>query len=199
MIGTSTLPNLVSHICLSAHQALSQAPTRLSLIAYFPLLLEIRSNYGPVCKMLIVLFRPSQRMLPTSGLSVKPQKRWLRWLHWVWTRLPKLEYSVQASSARVGLTLWAYRNFDSFWETFPGVPSGTGNFPEVVGVILEEGPVFYRFPLQSLSFLCDPRISVPSLYKYEALPLLNIITFTTHTLSIWEQSKSQRLRNLRIS
>ena len=141
-------------------------------------------------KWLIVLFGLLQRMLPTSGLSVKPQRHWPRWLRWVWTQLPKPEYSVQASLAQVGLTLWACRSFDSFWETFPEVPLGTGNFPEVVGVILEEGPVFYQFPLQSLGFLCDPQISVPSLYKYEALPLLNIITFTTHTLSIWDQSKT---------
>src|ERR1700683_4489212 len=39
-------------------------------------------------------------------------------------------------------------------------------------------------------FLCNPRMSVPSLYKYKALPLLNIITFTTHTLSIRDQSKT---------
>src|SRR6202050_3637608 len=50
-IGTSTLLNLVSRVCLSARQAPSQAPTRLSLIAYFPLLLKIHSKYGPVCKI----------------------------------------------------------------------------------------------------------------------------------------------------
>ena len=122
----------------------------------------------------------------------KATKRWPKWLRWVWTWLPKLEYSVQASLAWVGLTLWACQSFDSFWGTFPGVPSGTGNFPEVVGVILKESPVFYQFPLWSLGFLCDPRIRVPSLYKYEALPLLNIITFTN--------SSSLDLRpNLRLS
>src|SRR6202453_4180368 len=50
-IGTSTLPNPVSRVCLSARQAPSQAPTGLSLIAYFPLLLKIHSKYGPVCKI----------------------------------------------------------------------------------------------------------------------------------------------------
>ena len=50
-IGTLTLPNLVSRVCLSTRQALSRAPTGLLLIAYFPLFLKIHSNYSPVCKI----------------------------------------------------------------------------------------------------------------------------------------------------
>ena len=78
------------------------------------------------------------------------------------TRIEHKSYSrvIQCFKFSIGLTLWACRSLDSFRETFPGVPSGTGHFPEVIGVILKEGPVSYRFPLWSLGFLCDPWISV---------------------------------------
>ena len=44
----------------------------------------------------------------------------------------------KAPQTQVGLTLRACRGFDYLWETFPEIPSGTVNFPEVIGVILEE-------------------------------------------------------------
>ena len=76
-------------------------------------------------------------------------KRWLRWLCWVWTQLPKPEYNVQTSSTWVELTLRACQGFNNFQETFPEVSSGTGNFPKVVGVTLKEAQVFSWFPLRS--------------------------------------------------
>jgi hypothetical protein len=65
-------------------------------------------------------------------------KCWPRWLCWVWTQLPKLEYNVQVPQTRVELTLRACQSFDHLQETFPETFSGTGNFPEAIGVILKE-------------------------------------------------------------
>ena len=65
-------------------------------------------------------------------------KRCPRWLRWVWTWLPKPEYNVQVPQTRVGLTLRACWSFDYLQETFPETLSGTGNFPEAIGVILKE-------------------------------------------------------------
>ena len=68
--------------------------------------------------------------------------------------------------------------------------SGTGAFGGLAGVlpqgrlgVLSVSFTVSRFPLRS------PSICL-SLYKYEALPLLNIITFTTHTLLIRDNSKT---------
>ena len=135
------------------HQALSQAPTGLSLIAYFPLLLKIHSKYSPVYKITHCTIRTVTKDVTTSGLSTKPQRRWPRWLRWVWTRLPKPEYSAQASLARVGLTLWTCWSFNSF-----GKPSQ--RFLRVLGISPKSLESSLRKARCSLGFLCDPRISV---------------------------------------
>ena len=103
-------------------------------------------------------------------------KCWLRWLCWVWTQLPKPEYNVQASSTWVGLTLKACWSFNNFRETFPEVPSGTGNFPKVVRVILKEARVFSQFPLWSISsWHCS---------NYFSLELIASLVTTTTRLTI---------------
>src|SRR6202167_662964 len=76
-------------------------------------------------------------------------------------------------STGLGPTLWLCRSFINLRKLFPKVPSGTGNFPKASESSLRRSE-------PSLGFLCDPRIVIAVLYKYEALPLQNIISFTTH-------------------
>src|SRR6202167_4997372 len=64
------------------------------------------------------------------------------------------------------------RSFSNLWKLFPKVPLGTRNFPKASESSL-------RWSEPSLGFLCDPQIVIAVLYKYEALPLQNIITFTS--------------------
>ena len=75
-------------------------------------------------------------------------------------------------STRLGPTLWLCRSFSNLRKLFPKVPSGTGNFPKA-------SESSSRRSKPSLGFLCDPQIVIAVLYKYEALPLQNIITFTS--------------------
>ena len=75
-------------------------------------------------------------------------------------------------STLLGLTLWLCRSFSNLRKLFPKVPSGTGNF-------LKASESSSRQSEPSLSFLCDSRIVIAVLYKYEASPLQNIITFTS--------------------
>src|SRR6202167_2159161 len=75
-------------------------------------------------------------------------------------------------STLLGLTLWLCRSFSNLQKLFPKVPSGTGNFPKA-------SESSSRRSEPSLGFLYDPRIVIAVLYKYEALPLQNIISFTS--------------------
>src|ERR1700677_3939292 len=66
-----------------------------------------------------------------------------------------------------------------YWE----FPQSRWSHPRGRLGVLSVSFMVSRFPLRS------PSICL-SLYKYQALPLLNIITFTTHTLSIRDKSKT---------
>src|ERR1700729_2941645 len=79
-------------------------------------------------------------------------------------------------STRLGPTLWLYQSFSNLCELFPKVPSGTGDFPKT-------SESSSRRSEPSLSFLCDSQIVIAVLYKYEALPLQNIIAFYLFKLS----------------
>src|ERR1700734_4196933 len=119
-------------------------PTGYSLIAYFPLSLKIHNNYDSVPTQLIVLFGPNLRELLSSGLSAKPQSAGRG-------GFAEFELSCQNRNTMFGLTLRACRSFDYLQETFPETLSGTGNFPEAIGVILKEARAFSWFPSWSPS------------------------------------------------
>jgi hypothetical protein len=152
-------------------------PTGYSLIAWFPLSLKIHSNYSLVHTWLIVLFGPTQRVLLSSRQSMKPQSAGqsgfaefeLGFQNWnIMFKPPQLESD------------WLWRLAEAL-TTF-GKPSQ--RFPWVLGISLKL--LESRKPEHSLGFLHGPRI-LTVLYKYKALPLQNIISFTTHTLLIWDQ------------
>jgi len=102
----------------------------------------------------LVTFRnPSQRFLRVLGISPKFLESSSR----------KSEHSsrvLRTSSSllnftRLGPTLWLRQSFSNLRKSFPKVPSGTGNFPTVLRVILKEVWAFSQFPLQSPnSFPC---------------------------------------------
>src|SRR6202050_5035136 len=71
------------------------------------------------------------------------------------------------------------RSSFGYWE----FPRSCWSHPRGRLGVLSVSLAVSRFPLRS------PSICL-LLYKYEALPLLNIITFTTHTLSIRDKSKT---------
>ena len=160
-------------------------PTRYLLIAYFPHSLKIPSNYSLVHTWLIVLFRPMQRVLVSSRQSTKPQSTG-------WSDFAEFELGFQNWN-----TMFKPPQLESDWlwrlteaSTTFGKPSQ--RFLQVLGISPKMLESSLRKPECSLSFLCDPQILTTIPYKYEALPLQNIITFTL--------SYSLNLRpNLRLS
>ena len=146
-------------------------PTGYSLIAWFPLSLNIHINYSSVHTWLIVLFGPKQRELLSSGQSTKPQSAgWggfaefeLGYQNWnTMFKPPQLELGWLLRFAKASTT-FRKPSQRFFWVL--------GIFPK----LLES---FSRKPECSLGFLYDPWITISLLYKYNALPLQNIITFT---------------------
>ena len=142
--------------------------TGYSLIDYFPLSLKIHNNYNSVPTRLIVLFGLNLRKLLSSGLSAKPQSA--------------------AQGGFAGCELGCQNRNTMFesdwlWEfaeasiTF-GKPSQ--RLSRVLGISPKLLESSLRKPEHSLGFLRGPRVVTTVLYKYEALPLRNIISFTTH-------------------
>ena len=176
-LSAPTLPYPVSHIYLSAQQAPSARTKCLpdihwySLIAYFPLSLKIHNNYSSVPTRLIVLFRPNLRELLTSGLSAKPQSAGQG-------GFAEFELGYQNQS-----TMFKPPQLESDWlwrlaeaSTTFGKPSQ--GFPQVLGIFPKPLESSSRKPKHSLGFLHGHRVATIVLYKYEALPLSNIISFT---------------------
>src|ERR1700691_2649636 len=90
-----------------------------------------------------------QRELLSSRQSTKPQSAGRSGFAEFELGYQNRNTMFKAPQTQVELTLRACRSFDCLWETFPEIPSGTGNFPEVIGVILEEAQAFSWFPSQS--------------------------------------------------
>ena len=145
-------------------------PTRYLLIVWFPLSLKIHSNYGLVCKWLIVLFGLLQRILLSSGQSMKPQSA-------SQCGFAEFELSCQNQNTMFKppqLKLdWLCRLAKAL-TTF-GKPSQ--RFLQVLGISSKTLESSLRKPKCSLSSLHGPQILTTVLYKYEALPLQNIISF----------------------
>ena len=146
-------------------------PTGYSLIAYFPLSLKIPSNYSLVHTWLIVLFRPMQRVLVSSIQSTKPQSTG-------WSDFAEFELGFQNWN-----TMFKPPQLESDWlwrlteaSTTFGKPSQ--RFPQVLGISPKSLESPSRKPKCSLGFLHSPQIVTTVPYKYEALPLPNIISFT---------------------
>ena len=154
-------------------------PTRYSLIAYFPLSLKIPSNYSFVHTWLIVLFGLNQRELLSSRQSTKPQSAG-------WSGFAEFELGCQNRN-----TMFKFLKLESDWlwelaEALTTFRKPSQRLSQVLGIFLKLLESSLRKPEHSLCFLCGPWVVTSVLYKYEALPLKNIISFTTHTLSIWE-------------
>jgi hypothetical protein len=144
-------------------------PTGYSLIAYFPLSLKIPSNYGLVPTWLIVLFGLNQRELLSSKQSTKPQST---------SQGGFAEFELSCQNWN---TMFKFLKLESDWlwelakalTTF-GKPSQ--RLSQVLGISPKPLESSSRKPKHSLSFLHSPRIATTVPYKYEALPLPNIIT-----------------------
>ena len=148
-------------------------PTRYSLIDYFPLSLKIPSNYGLVHTWLIVLFGLKQRELMSSGQSTKPQSAGRG-------GFAEFELGSQNRNTMFKPPLlksdWLWRLAEA--STTFGKPSQ--RLSRVLGISLKLLESSLRKPERSLGFLHSPQVVTIVLYKYEALPLRNIISFTTH-------------------
>ena len=148
-------------------------PTGYSLIAWFPHSLKMHSNYSLVCKWLVVLFRPLQRMLLSSGQSTKPQSA---------GRGSFAEFELGCQNWN---TMFKPPWLESDWlwrlaEASTTFEKPSQRFPQVLGISLKLLESSSRKPEHFLGFLCSPWVLTTVLYKYEALPLKNIISFTTH-------------------
>ena len=147
-------------------------PTGYSLIAWFPLSLKIHSNYSLIHTWLIVLFGPTQRVLLSFGQSTKPQST---------GRGGFAEFELGCQNCN---TMFKFFKLESDWlwelaevSTTFGKPSQ--RFSQVLGISLKPLESSSRKPEHSLSFLHGSQIVTTVPYKYEALPLPNIITFTS--------------------
>src|ERR1700679_3438353 len=184
------IKRLVPRVYLSAHQAPSQAPTGLLLIAYFPLLLKIHSKYGPVCKIahctiwtvtkgvtnLQTEYEATEALAEVASLSLNSiAKTRIQCSSLLGSSRPD---SVDLPKLSLALGNLPRGSF-GYWE----FPRSRWSHPRGRLGVLSVSFTVSRFPLRS------PSICL-SLYKYEALPLLNIITFTTHTLLIRDESKT---------
>ena len=120
---------------------------------------------------LIVLFGPMQKVLLSSRQSTKPQSAGQG-------GFAEFELGYQNRNAMFKPPqlksdwLWRLANASTTFRK----PSQ--RFPQVLGISLKSLESSLRKPKCSLSFLFGPWILTTVLYKYEALPLQNIITFT---------------------
>ena len=155
-------------------------PAGYSLIAYFPLSLKIHNNYDSVPTRLIVLFRLNLKELLSSRLSAKPQSA--GWGGFAEFKLSCLNRNTMFEFLKLELDWlqWLAKASTTFEKPSQRLSRALGIFPKP----LESSS---RKPECSLGFLRGPQVVTTVLYKYEALPLQNIISFTTHTLSIREQ------------
>src|ERR1700683_1868535 len=148
-------------------------PAGYSLIAYFPLSLKINNNNDSVPTRLIVLFRPNLRELLSSGLSAKPQSA---------GRGGFAEFKLGCLNRN---TMFEFLNLDSHFlqwlaEASPPFSNPSQRLSRALGISPKPLESSLRKSECSLGFLHDPQIATTVLYKYEALPLQNIISFTTH-------------------
>ena len=158
-------------------------PTGYSLLDYFPLSLKIPSKYGSVPTWLIVLFRPNQRELLSSGQSAKPQSAGQG-------GFAEFELSYQNRN-----TMFKFLKLESdwLWELAEALTTFKKPFQRhswVLGICLKPLESFLRKPEHSLGFLHGPRVATTVLYKYKALPLPNIISFYQLILS-WSENTSK--------
>src|ERR1700733_14327776 len=140
-------------------------PTGYLLIDYFPLSLKIHNNYNSVPTQLIVLFGLNLRKLLSSGLSAKPQS------------------AAQGGFAEFELGCQNWNTMFRFAEASITFGKPSQRLSRVLGISPKLLESSLRKPECSLSFLHDSRVVTIVLYKYEALPLRNIITFYIFKLS----------------
>ena len=155
-------------------------PAGYSLIAYFPLSLKINNNYDSVPTRLIVLFGPNLRELLSSGLSAKPQSAGQG-------GFAEFELSYQNQNTMFKPPQLKSDRLFRLAEALTTFGKPFQKFLWALEISPRSVELFLRKPECSLGFLCDSQILIAVLYKYKALPLQNIISFTTHTLSIQEQ------------
>ena len=146
---------------------------RIFVNSLFPTLsLKIPSNYGLVHTWLIVLFGLNQRELLSSRQSMKPQSAGPG-------GFAEFELGCQNRN-----TMFKFLKLESDWlwelaeaSTTFGKPSQ--RFSQVLGISPKSLESSLRKPEHSLGFLHGPWIVTTVPYKYKALPLPNIITFTS--------------------
>ena len=146
-------------------------PTGYSLIECFPLSLKINNNYNSVPTRLIVLFGLNLRKLLSSGLSAKPQSI---------ARGGFTEFELSYQNRN---TMFGFHKLESDWlwefaETSITFGKPSQRLSRVLGISPKSLESSSRKPEHSLGFLHDSRIVTTVPYKYKALPLPNIISFT---------------------
>ena len=148
-------------------------PTGYSLIAWFPLSLKIHSNYGLVCTWFIVLFGLSQRIWLSSGQSIKPQSAGQGGFTEFELGCQNQNTMFKPPQLKLDWLCRLAKALTTFRKPFQ-------RFLWVLGISLKSSELSLRKPEHSLGFLCDSWITISLSYKYEALPLQNIITLPTH-------------------
>src|ERR1700683_4000889 len=113
---------------------------------------------------------PSQRFLRVLGISPKSSESSSR----------KSEHSLGfLERVQVSLTLLNSDQLRGFAEASVAFVDPSQRFLWVLGVSPKASESSSKQSESSLGFPCDPQIVITVLYKYEALPLQNIITFTS--------------------
>ena len=146
-------------------------PTGYSLIAYFPRSLKIPSNYSLVPTWLIVLFGPNQRELLSSRQNTKPQRAGQG-------GFAEFELGCQNQNTMLKPPWLELDWLCRLAEVLTTFRKPSQRFLWVLGISPRSLESSSRKPEHSLGFLHGPRVATTVLYKYEALPLSNSISFT---------------------
>src|ERR1700683_1901661 len=138
------------------------------IIRFF--LKSIGRDHGNTTEASVTFGDPSQRFLQALGISSKSSESPSR----------KSKHSLRfLERVQVSLTLLDSDRLCGFAEALVVFVNPSQRFLWVLGVSPKASESSSKWSESSLGFLCDPQIVITVLYKYEALPLQNIVTFTS--------------------